>query len=83
MNPLRNNCKSEKILREPEKPLIFVWEPIEDFNLEPRFLEILPAILQSSHLFDERHKLDYLNVFHNDRDLDFSLFIRDLEIWTS
>jgi hypothetical protein len=29
--------KSKIILKNPEKAQIFVWEPIEGFNLVPRF----------------------------------------------
>jgi hypothetical protein len=29
--------KSKKILKRPEKTQTFVWEPVEGFNLEPRF----------------------------------------------
>jgi hypothetical protein len=30
--------KKLKIFKKPEKAQTFVWEPIEGFNLEPRFL---------------------------------------------
>jgi hypothetical protein len=30
--------KSKNILKKPEKAQIFSWEPIEGFNLEPRFI---------------------------------------------
>jgi hypothetical protein len=33
----REGWKKWKILEKPEKTQIFVWEPIEGFNLEPRF----------------------------------------------